>query len=64
MHTHAFNHALQFAAGGIPGASAALEATVVNLAHVELGPPATAQWDDSTLSTVERNFARYVGPMP
>src|SRR2546430_6997182 len=63
QNAHAFNHALQLAAGGVSGASAALEATVVNLAHVELGPPATAQWDDSTLSTVERNFARYVGPM-
>jgi tRNA A-37 threonylcarbamoyl transferase component Bud32 len=63
QNAHAFNHALQLAAGGVSGASAALEATVVNLAHVELGPPATAQWDDSTLFTVERNFARYVGPM-
>jgi eukaryotic-like serine/threonine-protein kinase len=63
QNANAFNHALQLAAGSMPGVSAALEATVVNLAHVELGPPSPAQWDDSTLSTVERNFARYVGPM-
>jgi len=63
QNAHAFNHALQLAAGSMPGVSAALEATVVNLAHVELDPLSTAQWDDSTLSTVERNFARYVGPM-
>src|SRR5207237_4116033 len=63
QNAHAFNHALQLAAGGTLGASAALEATVVNLAHVELGPPSTAQWDDSTLSYVERNFARFVGPV-
>jgi serine/threonine-protein kinase len=63
QNAHAFNHALQLAAGGMPGVSAAADATVVNLAHVELGPPSSAQWDDSTLSTVEGNFARYVGPM-
>jgi len=37
--------------------------TVVNLAQVQLGPPAQMEWDDTTLSTVERNLARYVGPM-
>jgi len=64
QNAHAFNHALQLAAGGSrAGAPAVLEATVVNLAHVELGPPSTPQWDDVTLSTVERNFARYVGPV-
>ncbi|HEY3179037.1 MAG TPA: serine/threonine-protein kinase [Casimicrobiaceae bacterium] len=61
QNAHAFNHALQLAAGGTVGA--ALEATVVNLAHVELGPAPTTQWDDATLATVERNFAHYVGPM-
>ena len=64
QNAHAFNHALQLAAGGGRGATAGqLEATVVNLAHVELGPPTTTQWNEATLSTVERNFARYVGPV-
>src|SRR5437764_913210 len=64
QNAHAFHYALQLAAGSSRGgASTALEATVVNLAHVELGPPTPAQWDDVTLSTVERNFAHYVGPV-
>src|SRR5207237_9185891 len=60
---HAVNLAVQLAAGGMPGGSAALGDTVVNLAHGELGPPSAAQWDVATRSSVERNFARYVGPM-
>ena len=36
---------------------------MVNLAHVELEPPSKSEWDDTTLVTVERNLARYVGPM-
>jgi serine/threonine protein kinase len=64
QNAHAFNHALQLAAGSSrAGAPAELEATVVNLAHVELEPMPTATWDDVTLSTVERNFAHYVGPV-
>jgi len=64
QNAHAFNHALQLASGSSrAGAPTTLEATVVNLAHVELGPAPATQWDDVTLSTVERNFARYVGPV-
>ena len=63
QNAHAFNHALQLAAGSGMGTASALEATVVNLAHVELEPPSKSEWDDTTLVTVERNLARYVGPM-
>ena len=63
QNAHAFNNALQLATGIRPGASAGLEATVVNLAQVQLGPPSTVHWDDTTLTTVERNFAHYVGPV-
>jgi serine/threonine-protein kinase len=63
QNAHAFNHALQLAAGGVQASSQAIEATVVNLAHVELGPTSVADWDETTLSTVERNLARFVGPM-
>jgi hypothetical protein len=63
QNAHAFNHALQLAAGSMTGAAASLEATVVNLAHVELEPPPKGEWDDTTLMTIERNLAHYVGPM-
>jgi eukaryotic-like serine/threonine-protein kinase len=63
QNAHAFNHALQLAAGGAQASSQTIEATVVNLARVELGPTAVADWDETTLSTVERNLARFVGPM-
>src|SRR5207237_7371549 len=60
QNAHAFNHALQLAAGSAPGAGTTLEATVVNLAHVELEPPSKREWDETALMTVERNLARYV----
>jgi eukaryotic-like serine/threonine-protein kinase len=63
QNAHAFNNALLSAAGARSGANAGIDATVVNLAQVQLDPPSTAQWDDVTLSTVERNFAHYVGPV-
>ena len=63
QNAHAFNHALQLAAGSMTGAAASLEATVVNLAHVELEPPPKGEWDDTTLMTIERNLAHYVGPV-
>ena len=61
----AFRNALQGVTGVSSGASPNVEATVVNLARVELDPaPAQrTEWDDTTLSTVERQLARYVGPM-
>ncbi|MEP6678650.1 MAG: serine/threonine-protein kinase [Betaproteobacteria bacterium] len=61
----AFRNALQVAAG-VPTASVtSLETTVINLAHVELDPALQqpAEWDETTLSTVERQLAHYVGPM-
>src|SRR5437667_5130656 len=63
QNAQAFHRALQFAAGSRSGANAGIEATVVNLAQVQLGPPSAVQWDDTALSTVERNFAQYVGPV-
>ncbi len=63
QNAHAFNHALQLAAGSAQASSPTIEATVVNLAHVELAPASIADWDETTLSTVERNLARFVGPM-
>jgi len=61
----AFRNALQVAAGLSPGSSAGIEATVINLARVELepAPQQPAEWDETTLSTVERQLAHYVGPM-
>ena len=61
----AFRNALQVAAGVSPGSSAGIEATVINLARVELepAPQQPAEWDETTLSTVERQLAHYVGPM-
>ena len=63
QNAHAFNHALQLAAGSTTSAAAPLEATVVNLAHVELEPPSKGEWDETALMTIERNFAQYVGPV-
>ena len=63
QNAHAFHHALQLAAGGASAGISAVEATVVNLAHVELAPASKADWDETTLSTVERNLAHFVGPM-
>ncbi len=61
----AFRNALQAAAGLPTSGSAGMEATVINLARVELDPvpQRPAEWDETTLSTVERELANYVGPM-
>jgi tRNA A-37 threonylcarbamoyl transferase component Bud32 len=63
QNAHAFHHALQLAAGGMVGPRESVDATVVNLAQVQLAPQAQADWDETTLNTVERNLARYVGPL-
>jgi eukaryotic-like serine/threonine-protein kinase len=63
QNAHAFNHALQLAAGSAQASSPTSEATVVNLAHVELAPASKTDWDETTLNTVERNLAHFVGPM-
>jgi serine/threonine-protein kinase len=61
QNAHAFHHALQIAAGGAPRDVG--EATVVNLAQVQLQSAAEPDWDETTLNTVERNLARYIGPV-
>jgi eukaryotic-like serine/threonine-protein kinase len=63
QNAHAFHHALQLAAGGASGVRDLADATVVNLAQVQLEAQAQTDWDETTLNTVERNLARYVGPM-
>jgi serine/threonine protein kinase len=63
QNAHAFHHALQLAAGGASAARDLAEATVVNLAQVQLDAQARTDWDETTLNTVERNLAHYVGPM-
>jgi serine/threonine-protein kinase len=62
QNAHAFHHALQIAAGGSAIRDTG-ETTVVNLAQVRLDPRPEADWDETTLGTVERNLARHVGPM-
>ena len=61
----AFRNALQAVAGASASSSAGIEATVINLARVELDPAPQhpTEWDETTLSTVERQLANYVGPM-
>jgi serine/threonine-protein kinase len=61
----AFRNALQHAAGVSTGSNAGIEATVINLQRVELDPAPQhpADWDETTLSTVERQLAVFVGPM-
>jgi len=56
-----FHQALQKAAG--ESASHAEDQTVLNVAGIELPPPIPMAWDDATLTTVERQLARFVGPM-
>ena len=63
QNAHAFNVALRHAAGPSGIEAGAAEATVVNLADVPLQPAGPATWDDTVLTTVERQLARIVGPM-
>ena len=41
----------------------AVDATELNLAAVTMSAPATPAWDDTVLTTIERQLAEYVGPM-
>lgn len=41
----------------------AQESTEINLAAVKLQPHAAPVWDDTTLHTIERQLAKFVGPM-
>jgi serine/threonine-protein kinase len=61
----AFRNALQAVAGVSAASGAGVEATVINLARVALDPAPSqrSEWDDTTLSTVERQLAHYVGPL-
>jgi len=62
QNARAFGHALRAIVGEAAPAAAA-DATVVNLAEVPLQPTAPHAWDDTVLTTVERQLARFVGPM-
>jgi eukaryotic-like serine/threonine-protein kinase len=63
QNAKAFNRALRQACDTLV-ADDALGATEINLAAVRMGPPPTApDWDETTLRTVERQLAKYVGPM-
>jgi serine/threonine-protein kinase len=63
QNARAFHHALRVAAGGGTQGAVPLDATVLNLAEVELQPSAIAAWDDTVLNTIEHQLARIVGPM-
>ncbi|NDP41937.1 MAG: serine/threonine protein kinase [Aromatoleum sp.] len=60
---HAFHQALHDAVGDLAPTGAGRDATVLNLPRVEIDVAAPAAWDDTTLNTVERQLARFVGPM-
>jgi serine/threonine-protein kinase len=60
QNARAFNVALRLAAGEAGQSSS--EATVLNLDDVALHPE-TNVWDDTVLTTIERQFAHFVGPM-
>jgi len=61
QNARAFGTALRAAAG--PAAAGLADATVLNLADVPLQPAGPATWDDTVLTTVERQLAQIIGPM-
>jgi serine/threonine-protein kinase len=63
QNARAFGFALRVAAGYGVATPTAAEATVLNLGEVPLQPAGPATWDDTVLTTVERQLARIVGPM-
>ena len=63
QNARAFNVALRVAAGYGVGTGSVAEATVLNLGEVPLEPAGPAKWDDTVLTTVERQLAKIVGPM-
>ena len=63
QNARAFNVALRSAAGPAALEASAAEATVLNLGEVPLQPAGPATWDDTVLTTVERQLAKFVGPM-
>ena len=63
QNARAFHNALRLAAGeAVPPASNP-EATLLDITSVPLGPATPTTWDDTMLSTVERELARVVGPL-
>ncbi len=62
QNARAFQFALR-AAAGEPAAAPAGETTLVDLGQVPLRAPAAVAWDDNVLMTIERQLARFVGPM-
>jgi serine/threonine-protein kinase len=63
QNARAFQDAMRTVVTGDMRALAASDATVLNLAEVELQPPSIAVWDDTVLNTIERQLARVVGPV-
>jgi serine/threonine-protein kinase len=63
QNARAFGFALRGVAGEHAGRATPAETTVVNLAQVPLQATAVHTWDDTVLTTVERQLARFVGPM-
>ena len=58
-----FHEALVRAVGAAVPVGADAEATLMNFADVELPPSDGVAWDDTLLTTVEKQLARFVGPM-
>ena len=64
QNAKAFNRALRLALDPeIAIKREAQDATEINLAAVKLQAQAAAVWDDTTLHTIERQLANFVGPM-
>ena len=63
QNARAFSVALRVAAGYGVATGSVAEATVLNLGDVPLEPAVPAKWDDTVLTTVERQLAKIVGPM-
>jgi serine/threonine protein kinase len=63
QNARAFNRALRQACDALV-ADDSIGATEINLAAVRMGPPpASVDWDETVLRTVERQLAHYLGPM-
>ena len=61
---HAFHHALKAVTAGMPGSALSLsDVTLQNVATGGHEAPLSTTWNDATLATVERELARFVGPV-
>jgi serine/threonine-protein kinase len=63
QNARAFHTALRAAAGEAVPPAGNSDGTLLDLAAVPLGPAPAATWDQTVLSTVERELALIVGPM-